>query len=380
MRLLSEINIQCSRCSAVIQLLHGDLTSIPDEHHADLLVISAFPGDYTPMKGSLMHALYENGLDVAELAKHKAIDMMDSLSCWMSQPLTEEQQAKFHFRQILSYEPDKKAGSPEVAVGNIFRCINMFAFDDDYNVIAMPVLASGKQKVPIAKMLPALLETAIFWLETGIPLDCMKLVLYTQEQVDISLPIFTKVKTDYDNKKGRLDEETKSVVIATPGAAPKPARNPGISPAPQPPPSAATPPSPPKAKEEYDYFISYSHKHTSQVHDFVHALQEKNKGLNIFYDRTSIPTGGLWIKVISEAIQKSKSVICLLSPDYRNSDVCWDEFQCAKAKEYRTKQPVIKTINFYNDAEMPLIMSLYSYIDCSEGDINKLKEAALQLT
>jgi len=58
---------------------------------------------------------------------------------------------------------------------------------------------------------------------------------------------------------------------------------------------------------------------------------------------------------------------------------CWDEFQCAKAKEYRTKQPVIKTINFITDSDMPLIMSVYSYIDCTEGDVNKLKDAVSML-
>jgi len=68
-----------------------------------------------------------------------------------------------------------------------------------------------------------------------------------------------------------------------------------------------------------------------------------------------------------------------LSPQYRNSDACWDEFQCAKVKEYRTKQPVIKTINLLTDAEMPLIMSVYSYIDCTKGDVRKLKEAVNML-
>ena len=104
-----------------------------------------------------------------------------------------------------------------------------------------------------------------------------------------------------------------------------------------------------------------------------------NPQFRIFYDRDSIPTGGLWIKLISDAIQNSKNVVCILTPEYSQSAVCWDEFQCAKAKEYRTKQPVIKTINFCNDANMPLILSIYSYIDCTEADLDKLKNAVAQL-
>jgi hypothetical protein len=136
---------------------------------------------------------------------------------------------------------------------------------------------------------------------------------------------------------------------------------------------------PPATTTDFDYFISYSHVHTPQVAELVSAMKAKDANLNIFYDRESIPPGGPWIRLISDAIQRSKSVVCILSPQYRDSDVCWDEFQCAKAKEYRTKKPVIKTINFIADTDMPLIMSLYSYIDCTEGDIIKLKDAVKQL-
>ncbi|HXB92199.1 MAG TPA: toll/interleukin-1 receptor domain-containing protein, partial [Puia sp.] len=94
------------------------------------------------------------------------------------------------------------------------------------------------------------------------------------------------------------------------------------------------------------------------------------------YDRDSIPTGSLWIKQISDSIQHSKAVLCILTPQYRNSDACWDEFQCAKAKEYLTKTSVIKTINFMADADMPLIMAVYSYIDCTEADMAKLLATA----
>jgi hypothetical protein len=64
----------------------------------------------------------------------------------------------------------------EKVVANIFRCINTFAYDKQNNIIAMPVLASGNQKVPMDKMLPAILDAAIFWLERGLPLTCIKLV------------------------------------------------------------------------------------------------------------------------------------------------------------------------------------------------------------
>lgn len=155
-------------------------------------------------------------------------------------------------------------------------------------------------------------------------------------------------------------------------SAPAAAAPPSI--APIPPPSASAPLSP-----GFDLFISYSHFQSQQVAELVKALKEKDSSLKIFYDRSSIAPGAMWIRLISDAIQHSKQVVCILSPQYRDSDACWDEFQCAKAKEFRTKTSVIKTINFITDADMPLIMAVYSYIDCTEGDINKLKDAVNML-
>ena len=374
---------------AAIQLLQGDLTAIPKQHHTDILVVSAFPGDYTPLPGSLMYALHEKGIEVGEFAKDKAVDLVKQLGCWLSKPLSSSQQEQFNFKQILCFEPSRESGSPDTVVSNIFRCINNFVFSDNNNVIAMPVLASGRQKVPVEKMLPAMLDACIFWMESGIPLHYIKLIVHNEEHAAAALPIFERARQDYEANIPPYNPLHAGVAGSSPSSSqspPPPSRSP--IPPPQAPPQfsvpSSSPPSPPPPAPDpdeksvdlsYDFFISYSHVQTEQVAELVKALKEKNSSLNIFYDHSSIPTGGLWIRQISDAIQRSTSVVCVLSPQYRDSDACWDEFQCAKVKEYRTKKPVIKTINFLADADMPLIMSLYSYIDCTEGDINKLRNA-----
>ena len=113
------------------------------------------------------------------------------------------------------------------------------------------------------------------------------------------------------------------------------------------------------------------------MHSFVQQVKEKKSGLQIFYDRESIPPGGLWIRQLSAAIQKAKKVLVFLSPDYDKSPVCWDEFQCAKLMEYNKRRQIIQTIYLYDysEIEMPPIMGIYSYIDCREGDADKLKES-----
>jgi hypothetical protein len=71
--------------------------------------------------------------------------------------------------------------------------------------------------------------------------------------------------------------------------------------------------------------------------------------------------------------------LIFLSPDYSNSLVCWDEFQCAKLIEYNSKKQIIQTIYLYNDIAMPPIMGIYSWADCREGDKEKLEKIAARL-
>ncbi|HEX5026178.1 MAG TPA: toll/interleukin-1 receptor domain-containing protein [Agriterribacter sp.] len=384
MQLLSEITIpQNEGKQAVIQLLIGDLSAIPKEHAVDILVVSAFPNDYLALQGSLFLALQNQGLSVQALSEKKEIDLIAQLGCWLSAPLPAAQKNKFNFKRILCFEPQYHSTEPQTIVGNIFRCINTFAFDEENDEIAMPVLATGYQRVPMEKMLPALLDNAIFWLQNGLPLKSIKLVLYRQEQAEKGLPIFESVKASVE----AIQHPPKTIIAPAPpsfnpgsvDAIPGRARDGqtesfqhGTGP-------SEIPEMPAPSKEMYDLFISYSHKQTNEVQQFVEAIQQKLNKLSIFYDRTSIPAGGLWIRKISDAIQHSKSVLCILTPEYSKSDVCWDEFQCARVMELRTKKSIIKTINFITDADMPPMFAIYSYIDCTEGDVLKLKNSIDQI-
>lgn len=398
MKLLTQIKIHHHEYDASIQLLQGDLTAIPPEHATDILVISAYPGSYEPHRKTLMAALYDKNIFVGEMAKDKEVDLISELGCWLSKPLMEEQQKQFNFKKILCFEPGRSAFEKSSVVGNIFRCINTFAFENQNNVIAMPVVASGNQKMPLTQMLPPIIETAVFWLENGLPLKAIKLVLYSDEQVEIALPIFKRMRKNYealslrkeyesqedeftripksiepeissakssDMLNRKFDAPSKTKIFKKSATSPAPAAASYTK-------KAAVPPYEQKA-DKYDYFISYAHTHSDLIHSFVENMKQKNSELRIFYDKDSIPAGGLWIKHISEAIQKAGKVLVFLSPDYDLSPVCWDEFQCAKLMEYNRKQPVIQTIYLYKyNCELPPIMGIYSYIDCREGDMDKL--------
>lgn len=393
MKLLSHLIIPRPQGNATIQVLEGDLTAIPDEFTVDILAISAFRGGYEPYPGTLIDALFEAGISVAALAKDKELDLLAQLSCWLSKPLTETQQTQFNFRQILCFEPLGRAKNAEIEVGNLFRGINSFALGDGCNDIAMPVLATGNQQFPIDVMLPALLDAAIFWLESGLPLKSLKLVLHRADQVQIGLPIFETIRQQYELKKSAevgkitatkaiteinaLNQDTLTSVslpkmefvlqemhqVETNESHLEVTRGLDLD-------DFLNPPKP----TGYDYFISYSHKYTDAVLEFVKTLQARNPEFRIFYDRDSIPPGGLWIKMLSDSIQNSKQVICILTPEYSKSPYCWDEFQCAYIMEKRGKLRV-NTINFCNDVDLPPMMAIYNFIDCTEGDKTKLLNA-----
>lgn len=424
MRLLSQLEVQNANDVAVIQLLHGDLSALPPEHAVDIMVVSAYPGNYEPTPHTLVSALFEGGLDMYALARNKEVDLSTQLGCWLSRELPEYLQRRFNTKRIMSFEPRILSTKPEDVVSNVFRCLNNFLIPDietsetktqrqpfDISDIAMPMLATGNQRASVEVILPSILTAAVFWLSNGLPVKKLKLVVYNTAEAQLSKSIF-----DHFAAQWQQQQTMKAVSEAVrPTAEPTQPRNwkqkiaDRISEliddklldyllqdmyavadneekqvlkklidkleAAMPISSADTGGS----AEQYDYFISYAHAHNKEVQEFINEFNTIKNGVKIFYDRDSIPPGGLWIKKISDAIQNSKHVICILSPSYSNSAVCWDEFQCAKLKEYNIRQPVIKTISLYKDVALPPIMGIYSYIDCTEGDIQKLKDAVIKI-
>jgi hypothetical protein len=372
MKLLSQISIERSEDTAVIQLLQGDLSAIPAEHATDILVMSAFPGDYIALKGSLIDALNKKGLSVEALAMNKQTDLRSQLHCWLSKPLSLPDQQKFNFKKILCFEPGEKIKEPGEVVSDIFRCINSFAFDEENNEVAMPIIGTGYQHVPLEKMLPALLQACYFWLKNGLPIQSIKLVVHSKEKSRQAHILFKAFQNSLPKQQYYPLQDKPSLPPSSGDVLKK--LDDLLA-------EANITPQIPTLKKGYDYFLSYAHVHSKEVRLFVDELKKKNSNLTVFYDKDSIPPGGLWIQQISAAIQQADKVLVFLAPDYDNSPVCWDEFQCAKLMEYNRKKSIIQTVYLYGhkETEMPLIMGIYSYIDCREGSTEKLQQCVQQL-
>lgn len=382
---------------AVIQLLHGDLAAIPEQYAIDVLVVSAFPNSYTPNPGTLFASLNQQGLDMQKIAAQgKEEDQRDHLGCWLSRELPNDLAARLRFKRILCFEPSYppflenshlEADDIPASVAYVFRCLNHFivpghgsggSLDFHISSVAMPLLATGNQRVPVDQLLPRLLEAAIFWLEQGLPLERLNIVAFKPEDVPAVDAVFRRTKSAYEKRADKVAGRTAAV------AEPSGVRGSRL---PQIPSRDVMRESGPRlgadlvaadspASTSFEVFVSYAHKQEQDVTQFVEALKQHVPPHRIFFDRTAIPTGGQWIRLLSDAVQKCRWFVAVLSPDYTASPVCWDEFQCAKLMEYTTRQSIIKTIRLYKVDALPPIMGIYSYADCIEGDLQKLRASA----
>ena len=173
-RLLHSIDVSDGSTLRRIGLYEGELTTILVEHKADILVVSAFPNDYTPSETSLIGGLERMGLSIGQLAAMKAHDLRVTCAFWLSQPITGPATG-MNIRQAACFEP-VALGPPATVVGNLFRGLSPFLDDRKSQVVAMPLLAAGDQGFPSEIMLRAILDAAVDWLARGLAISELKIV------------------------------------------------------------------------------------------------------------------------------------------------------------------------------------------------------------
>ena len=157
-----------------IDLVLGDLAHIAPDEAVDILVVSAFPDDYSPTPTSLIGALARAGVSVMDLARDKEEDLREEYGCWLSRPVGAS--GSVGFRRILCFEPALRGSPPEV-VGDIFRCLSAIVHGPiEISRVAMPLVASGDARWPREAIFGPLVDAAIHWLELGLPIDVIQIV------------------------------------------------------------------------------------------------------------------------------------------------------------------------------------------------------------
>lgn len=331
MKRLASINVR-GIGNKRIELLKGDLTSPGPGDAFDLLIVSAFPGDYLPTPTSLIGALHRKGLSVAQLAATKEVDLRDDFSCWLSQAIPV---AAFGFHRILCFEPMLR-GNPPALVGDIFRALTpILGQHSEITSAAMPIVAAGDQGYSVKAMLVPLLDAALNWMEQGLPLDLLKIVTHSDAQSAEAEGVFSACASNYR--------------------------------------SMPAPPSG-KASAEFDVFISYAHENSADVDKFEQLLTKKFPGIRIFLDRKSIDVGRAWQPEIFESLDRCRKVVAVFSPHYLRSKMCKEEFNIAWVRSRESDEDILFPVYLYS-ADLPTYMTYRNYADCREGNLTKIGSA-----
>ena len=340
-----------------IELLEGDLTEIPEERAVDLLVLSAFPDDYMPTRTSLIGALERKGLSVEALSALKEEDLRDSFACWLSEEF-DAPHTGLRFRRILCFEPLGKGGKPPELVGDIYRAlVPILGLDESIRSIAMPILATGNQYWPVEEILPPLLDATIHWLESGLPLDVVRIVAYSEADAVAAKSYFETA----EQARQLLSEDIDNLI---------------------------TPEEETAGGEEYweqvdddnlyDVFISFAHEDKAEMQALEAELRKLAPGVRIFLDRKSIDVGSAWQPAIFESLDHCRKVVPLFSPAYLKSEVCKEEFNIAWVRSRESKQDVLFPLYAFS-AKLPTYMKYRLYLDCREGNSDKIRDASRKL-
>ena len=332
MKFLDSIIVNHENETKTIELYHGDLTDMPPEHAVDVLIISSFPNNYYPTRGTVIRALDQKGISVKELFGNKAVDLRESFSSWLSQPI-ESDDPRIQFKQVMCFESVVGESSPEI-VRDVFQgLMPLVTGNDPITSIAMSMIGTGGQGAKITDVLEQLIDMAVHWLALGIPVKTIKLVEYSQLKAWEMKGAFAILKKRYADLSLIRD-----------------------------------------SSYTHDLFISYSHNNTQDVEFFVEQIRKLDPNIRLFYDRQNLDSGAAWQHEIYEALDDCKKVITFYSPDYLQSKVCKEEYNIALFRHRDAKDGILIPIHLYS-AELPSYMKLVQYIDCREANHEKLIHA-----
>ncbi|XP_070564316.1 uncharacterized protein [Ptychodera flava] len=330
-----------------IDLCFGDITKLKKEDEVDVLMVSAFRGDYSPTPLSLIGALDNHlKLSVEDLAKDKEEDLRKLYSCWWSKPLP----AKYSYGRVLCFEHRKlMRGHPAELVGDVFRCLVSILRNQDGRVIT-PLLTTGDQGFPKKIMLQSMVEGAVNWIKAGLPLRKLKIVLFANvegtNQVqqakkrfeDIS-QIFSELKQKYEGQQFMPEE----VPI------------------------------------QYDVYLSYSEKDSESAMKLKESLQKMKKDIKIFLEQQELVADEVWQDTIYQVMLTCAKVVAVLSPAYLASSRCMEQYNIALCCNRKTKRDMLAPFYIENITVMPTYMGLVQYVDCRPHAVEKIEAGCQHL-
>ena len=338
MRRLNQMMVYDKDQPRLIQLFQGDLSERSEATDADLLIVSAWQGDYTTTKRTVITALSERGISVERLSGDMEEDLRSAFNAWISKPLQLPPDMP-PYKRLFCFEPHNSAEVKSL-VGDIFQGLMPFLGEEMYGIrsVAMPLVAAGDRGANPLEILEAILEAVVQWMAHGLPLTKLNIVEFNEHRAYELNGAFEILKRQYARY------------------------------------------SKPKRKFKYDLFVSYSHENTQEVLSITDELQKQRPGLEIFLDRQDLNTGAVWQQALYDALDDCDKVLTFYTPAYLTSKVCKEEFNIAVFRHRDSEAGVLIPV-YLKEAALPTYMKLIQFIDARHDvpdNIPKLAEQILK--
>ncbi|MBQ3257589.1 MAG: TIR domain-containing protein [Oscillospiraceae bacterium] len=254
-----------------LELICGNLCDLQSE--SDVVVCSAFKGDYIPSRTSLIGALSsKRGIDVEQLAQQPELDFRSN-GCWLSRD-TGTAYRRIACVELISFRDSWR--NEEQAYNTIIQksfSTLRYLLEQAYfssiqvNTIALPLLGTGNQGIDLTFVSTPLLTQCKSILQTNPGVQCIR--IYEQ---------------DADKASAMAELMTKMLAPAS---------------------------------RTCQVFISYSSKQEDIATDIRNTLESNS--ISCWMAPDSIPTGDNYLSVIPLALEQVDVLLLILTPDSESS-------------------------------------------------------------
>eukprot|EP00795_Rhopilema_esculentum_P000775 gene776-10504_t len=340
-----KIDVLTDHGSCEIHLSYGSVTKLSKKEEVDVLVVSAFPNNYVETPWSVIGALRRDlGISVQDLANDKEEDLRTIFSCWWSRELPEDKS----IRRILCFEGSYKPGARSTTViGEIFRCLVSLSKGTEIKVM-MPLISTGHQGCEYETILSLIVEAAIHWMEIGLLLRVLKIVVYVKDmkqiQSDFLLKKFRLLKDQWLKEK----ESRKKLKKAHP--------------------------------VRYDVYLSYCPSDQQLAAGIIGKLESLYEDISIYAERQEINQDKTWQDHIYEVMVSCARIITVLNPNFLTDEACLEQYNIALCCSRNMKRDYLAPLYVETVDKMPTYMSLIQYIDCRPFSDDLLRNACSVVT
>jgi hypothetical protein len=225
-------------------------------------------------------------------------------------------------------------------------------------------------------MLRALLRAAKHALGGGAPLDLIKIVIRNERDIETAKEAFAEARAGHPDKSPVRAHWLSNLKFWAKAAAKRTPRELANNESARPSAEGDEASVASNATKSFDVFISYSRADQDIARSLASDLRAS--GLQVFLDTSEIGHGAAWLERLHEALERSRSVVPLYSPDFLQSRPCKWEFNIACARNIELDGEFIFPI-LVRDADLPIYMRALNYRDCRVSDVQKVRGVASEL-